>query len=97
MFKKKINKIAPPPRAKKDGSQEIARIWVSPDGNQQFVLLPTWEDPAAWGLMLVDLAKHISAAYQNSSGVDSREVLQRIKVGFEAEWEPATDTPIDLS
>ncbi len=97
MFKKKINELDPPPIANDIGSQEIARIWVSSDSNQQVALSPTWEDPAAWGLMLVDLAKHISMAYQNSFGIEANEALKRIKSGFDAEWELPTDIPIDLS
>ncbi len=50
-----------------------------------------WNDPAAWGLMLVDLAKHAANAYSQIEGRDRDEVLNRIKAGFDAEWDFATD------
>jgi hypothetical protein len=43
---------------------EIARLWIA-DGDQHVVLSPKlWRDPAAWGLMLVDLARHVANAYE---------------------------------
>jgi hypothetical protein len=43
--------------------------------------------------MLVDLAKHVASAYQQTSGKDFDDVLKRIKEGFDAEWVAATDKP----
>jgi hypothetical protein len=40
-------------------SMEMARIWIA-DGHQVVALSPNlWSDPGAWGLMLVDIARHI--------------------------------------
>lgn len=40
-------------------AMEMVRIWIV-DGDQHVVISPNlWKDPAAWGLMLVDLAKHV--------------------------------------
>ena len=39
---------------------EIARIWIA-DGDQIVTLSPRlWDDPGAWGLMLVDVARHVA-------------------------------------
>jgi hypothetical protein len=83
-----------PPNAKGDKKAiEIARIWAAA-GKQQVTLRPDiWKDPAAWGLMLVDLAKHVANAYEQMEGRDRAEVLARIKSGFDAEWSSATDSP----
>ena len=72
---------------------ELLRVWVA--NGQQHVSMATnvWPDPAAWGIMMVDLAKHIASAYQKTSGRDFDGALQRIKAGFDAEWEGATDMP----
>ena len=68
---------------------EVARIWVA-DGNQIVVLSPhMWDDPAAWGLMLVDLARHVAAAYKRK-GRDAASTLNRIHEAFEAEWNHPT-------
>jgi hypothetical protein len=68
-------------------------VWAA--GGHQHVTLATnlWEDPAAWGIMLVDLAKHVADAYEKTSGQPVAEVLARIRAGFDAEWETATDSP----
>ena len=58
-----------PDAAKKDSNAfEILRIWIA--GGSQHVSLKTgvWEDPAAWGLMLADLAKHVA----NTSNIKAK-------------------------
>ena len=52
-----------------------------------------WKDPAAWGIMLVDLMKHVASAYQQDTGQSDADVLKRIRAGFDAEWQHATDEP----
>jgi|SRR5438132_10914115 len=72
---------------------ELLRVWAA--NGKQHVSLATnvWDDPAAWGIMLVDLAKHVASAYHQSKGTDSLGVLKRIRQGFDAEWSTATDAP----
>jgi hypothetical protein len=83
----------PPAASSAQESAEIARVWIA-DGRQHVTLnAPAWKDPAAWGLLLVDLAKHVANAYAQVEGRDAREVLTRIRKGFDAEWEHATDEP----
>jgi hypothetical protein len=75
---------------------EIARIWIV-DKKQQVVLSGNlWSDPAAWGLMLVDLARHVANAYE-SQGRDREEVLQLIREAVGAEWNSPTDEPEQLT
>jgi len=84
--------LAIPPAAETDPQAvEIARIWAA--GGKQHVSLKTgiWNDPTAWGLLLVDLAKHVANAYEQTEGRDRNEVLRRIKHGFDIEWESPTD------
>jgi hypothetical protein len=83
-----------PPNAKvaKDAT-EIARIWAAAGKQEVALRTDIWKDPAAWGLMLVDLAKHVANAYEQTEGRDRAEVLARIKAGFDAEWSSATDEP----
>ena len=89
-----VGELPIPPAATRDEKAvELARIWAA--GGMQHVSLATglWSDPAAWGMMLVDLARHVAAAYQQSEGREPAEVLGRIKAGFDAEWNTATDQP----
>ena len=75
------------------GAREIVRVWAA--GGKQHVSLAAnlWDDPAAWGLMLVDLARHVANAYEER-GIGTRErTLERIWAGVEAERAHPTDTP----
>lgn len=75
---------------------EIARIWVA-DGRPVVALAPSvWSDPAIWGLMLVDIARHAAAAYE-PLGYDRSETLDRIRAAFDAEWSHPTSEIEKLS
>jgi hypothetical protein len=99
MFGKPQNKNAlqPPPIAEDDPrAVEVLRVWAAPGNPQQLTLRTTWKDAGAWGLMLVDIARHASKAYANE-GQDPAAVLKRIRDLFEAEWEKPSDEPKDIS
>jgi hypothetical protein len=83
----------PPPAEWDAKGVELARIWAAQ--GRQFVTIRTniWKDPAAWGLMLVDLARHVANSYAREAGTDVNTVLERIKQGFDAEWCHPTDEP----
>ena len=72
---------------------ELLRVWAA--GGRQHVSLATglWSDPANWGIMLVDLARHIADVYSQTKGTSRGAVLQRLREGFDAEWETPTDQP----
>jgi hypothetical protein len=73
---------------------EIARIWIVA-GAGQYVSLATGVvgDPKAWGVLLVNMAKHVANAYQQVRGLDANQTLAGIKAAFEAEWNNPTDKP----
>jgi hypothetical protein len=48
------------------------------------LLRTTWEDPAAWGLLLVDVARHATQAYARERN-DPKQVIQHIRQLFDAE------------
>lgn len=84
----------PPPQAVESSSAfELVRVWVADGGQHVSVATGVWEDPAAWGIMLVDLARHIANAYAETKGVRQAAILERIKEGFDAEWSAPTDEP----
>jgi hypothetical protein len=86
-----MRELLPPPIAQELGAQEVLRVWSGHDLPQQYVLETTWQDPAAWGLLLVDIARHVARAYARSTGIPEREALARIKAGLDAEWAEPTD------
>ena len=83
------------PDAVRDRSdaREILRVWVA-NSRQHFSLYTTWEDPAAWGLMLADLARHVANAYARE-GKNREESLRTILELLEKELEHPTDDCCD--
>jgi hypothetical protein len=59
------------------------------------VLKTTWKDPATWGLMLADIARHAANAYANE-GHDRAEVLAKIRQLMDAEFSDPTDEPVQI-
>ena len=68
---------------------EMARIWIA-DGDQVVTISSRmWDDPGAWGLMLVDFAKHVAQAYE-AKGLSATEALAQIRAAMDAEWAEPT-------
>lgn len=83
-----------PDSAKADSASfEILRIWVANKGQHVSLRTGVWNDPAAWGVMLADLAKHVANSYSQDARLDRVEVLRRIRATFEAEMSVPTDEP----
>ena len=84
------------PDAAKQGDPkafEILRVWVAKGGQHMSLRAGAWADPAAWGLLLVDVARHVANAYQQEAGRDQLKTLQRIKAAWDLEWGSPTDRP----
>jgi hypothetical protein len=74
---------------------EIARIWGVAGGGQHVSLSTNViADPSAWGILLVNMAKHVANAYQQTKGLDANQTLAGIKAAFDAEWASPTDKPV---
>ncbi|NIP60904.1 MAG: DUF5076 domain-containing protein [Gemmatimonadetes bacterium] len=86
---------APPLAHDEPHAAEVLRIWSAPDGVQQLSLRTTWSDPGAWGLLLVDIARHAARAYARH-GIEEDVALARIHELLCAEWADATDEPEEL-
>ena len=71
---------------------ELARLWIVAGGGQHVSLTTNIVgDHKAWGVLLVNLAKHVANAYQQARGTDPTQTLSGIKAAFDAEWaNPAT-------
>jgi len=81
-----------PPLANADPkAREIVRVWGAFGKQHVSIATGLWPDPAAWGIMLVDLARHVAQAYQQTDGIPPDETLARIRAGMTAEWSHDTD------
>ena len=87
-----IDQLIIPDAAKRDSkSFELLRVWIAENNQHVSLRAGVWEDPAAWGIMLADLAGHVANTYEQSEGRNRAETLQRIKAGFDAEMSSPTD------
>jgi hypothetical protein len=85
--------LTEPPVAGSDPSAvEVLRVWASPSKGQQLTINPLWKDPAAWGLVVVDVARHAARAYAQN-GLSENAALARIRQAMDAEWASPTDAP----
>jgi hypothetical protein len=66
-------------------SFEILRVWIAEKNQHVSLRSGVWEDPAAWGLMLADLARHIANTYGQRSDGKHAETLRRIREAFNVE------------
>ena len=82
-----------------DGSNEFARFWSEPEGEQTFIIDPEalGADPFLFGMAMVDAIRHAAIAYSRVVNVTEEQALERIMEGFEAELETPTDVPRPLS
>ena len=80
----------PAPATTDHSAYEIMRVWIDGEVQKFSILTDIWDDPTAWGLLLVDLARHIAYAESQNSDQDYKEILNRIKHGFDIEWEHPT-------
>ena len=85
----------PRPLVNEPKAFELARVWVVA-GGRQHVSLSTGVigDPVAWGILLVNLAKHVANAYHQTKNLDPNQTLAAIKAAFDAEWASPTDKPV---
>jgi hypothetical protein len=76
-----------PPQVRTDpDSEDIVRVWGMSDRSQIFsVRVSRWDDPAAWGLLLADLARHIAKSYAAEGSRTEDAALGRIIAGLRAE------------
>jgi hypothetical protein len=86
-----INPLTVPPFVQETGGTEVLRAFVDSQNGLSISLKSAFEDPATWGLLLVDVARHVARAYAGQSEVSEREALDRIREMFDAEWQRPTD------
>ncbi len=83
----------PAPALGDANARELVRMWAASGAQHVAIATGLWKDPAAWGLALVDLARHVARAYAQTEAMEERAALRRIREGFDAEWSSPTDRP----
>ena len=74
--------LNPPPMVRDQDAQEVMRAAVL--GNElHFSLMRGFADPAAWGLVFVDAARHVARVYAHEKMFSEDEAVERIRAAFE--------------
>ena len=82
----------PIPSAASDdaGSAEVLRAWVANQG-LHVSLRPAFDDPGMWGVLLVDVARHVARMCADEKMCSEADALKEIRRVFDSEWERPTD------
>lgn len=80
----KFEALAIPPDALEQGGIEVLRAAVV-DGAVSVALRRSFDDPATWGRLLIDLARQAARAYALETDMSEEEAFERIRAGIEAE------------
>ena len=87
-----LNELPVPPSSQmSEKASEVLRVWINADRNMDVTLRPAFADPSAWGILLVDIARHVARAYEQDREHSMQAALARIREGLDAEWDHATD------
>lgn len=88
------HELAPPPNAITVAeAKEFLRAWAVNGGLEVSLLPQAWGQPAAWGIILADIVRHVADAYQKVEGRDRDKTVQEILAMLLAEFSAPTDKP----
>jgi hypothetical protein len=80
----------PPDAVGRDDAVEVLRAFVI-DGGLSISFMRAFDDPAMWGMLLVDIARHAARAFEKEGVLSAEEALDAIRDMFEAELGAPTD------
>lgn len=72
-------------------SSEVLRAWVANEGLVCSLRPDIWDEPANWGILLADVARHVANAVHDLNGSDPDETIAQIKTCFDSELTEPTD------
>lgn len=81
----------PPAVETVDNAIEMLRVWIAEGGIHCVLNAGHWhngtdiDERHAWGIMLADIANHISNAMEDVAGFDNRESLRMVAESFSTE------------
>ena len=58
-------------------AHEVLRAWVA-DGGLTVSVRRSFDDPAVWGILLADVARHVSRIYAEEDGITEDEALSKV-------------------
>ena len=85
--------MIPPAAADDTAAVEVARAWIAKKALHCSLNIGVWKDPAAWGIVLADLARHVANAHHEQDGKNVGETVASIRRAFAVELDAPTDSP----
>ncbi len=80
----------PPDAIGNSEAVEVVRAFVV-DGGLSISFQRAFDDPAMWGMLLVDIARHAARVFEKEGVCSTEEALAQIHAMFEAELARPTD------
>jgi hypothetical protein len=75
--------LNPPPHLRDTASgNEVMRAAVN-EGELHFSFIRAFNDPAAWGLLFVDAARHVARVYAHEKLCTEDEAIEKMRAAFE--------------
>jgi hypothetical protein len=71
--------------------QEVLRAFIVDSGLSVSMAPLAFGEPDTWGLLLVDVARHVSRAYESEGQGQFETTMGKIREMFDAEWDRPTD------
>lgn len=71
-------------------ASEVLRAWIV-DNGLHVSLQRGFDDPAVWGVLLTDVARHVARIFETENICSEDEALAKIKFTLDAEWDGSTD------
>lgn len=66
-------------------SVEILRVWAANEGQHVSITSDLWKDGETWGIMLADLAHHITTMLEQQTKDNRVQILSNLLSGFHSE------------
>lgn len=72
-------------------ASEVLRAWIV-DNGLHVSLQRGFDDPAVWGVLLCDVARHVAKIFETENVCSEDEALEAIKATIDAEWGAPRET-----
>lgn len=81
-----IRELSAPPDVQEEGGTEVLRVFVV-DRALSISLQRAFDDPAMWGMLFADVARHVANIYGREADIGEAEALDAIRAAFAAGFE----------
>jgi hypothetical protein len=90
--------VIPPPAQRDENSIQMLSAWIAERGLHCTMNVGMWhaegrDEPAAWGVLLADIVRHLASAIESERGVDASDIVADIVEALNEELDNPTSEP----